>query len=103
MIDLTADETIFLKCLIDIDILESSRQFQNPTYLSIPNEIKADPLKLKKNHLIFYYDRWNITDKGRKAYHQNMHKATYDLKMPLKERLRKSLKTHNKQESETES
>ena len=103
MIDLTADETIFLKCLIDIDILESSREFQNPTYLSIPNEIKADPLKLEKDDLIFYHDRWNITDKGKEAYHENKHKATYDSKIPLNERLLRSLSTHNKQEPNSES
>ena len=105
MINLTTEDTILLKCLIDIEILKTSKEFEYPCYLTNIIEMETDYQKLEDNELIMYHDGWNITDKGIKAYHENKHKLNHypNLKIPLNERLLRSLSTHNKQESDTES
>ena len=77
MINLTDADIIILKCLIDMEILESSKEFEYPCYLTDTNEMKGDYNKLEKHELIIYHDGWHITDKGIKTYHENKHKLKH--------------------------
>ena len=69
--DLSIPQIEYLKALLDEAILETCDEFEYPCYFSHPEITPGELSDLEKKDLIAWYDGWNITDKGEKAYHDN--------------------------------
>lgn len=91
--ELTIDQIEFLKAELDLAILLNCDEFEYPCCFSWPDISEEEIKDLEEKDLIGWYDGWNITIDGEKAYHANKHRLPYFKSI---EERRKKIKDKNK-------